>query len=146
MELVTELKLEIPFGFLYQQATKSAFDKLMRASFDGKTAYNIKKIYDSLDKNFKSVVAVYDAALKEFCELDADGKIIEPDGPGSFKVKDGQWEAWQAKVKEIMDQKFTIEKVTKIPLKELVENPSLQMSGVDYTALEPVLDGLDYTL
>lgn len=138
--------MEFTNSFLYQTQTQEAFSKLLGCDFDGKTAYNIKKIHEGLTQNFRKLGSQYDEALKLYCELDEKGNIIAPNGPGSFKIKDGQLEGWQAKVKEIMDAKFTIEKVSKIPLATLLEAPNLKLSSKDITALEPILDGLDFEL
>lgn len=138
--------MELPYSFLYNQQTKVAFDKLMGTDFDGKLAYNIKKMYDAFDKNFKQLQSQYSEALKVYSELDEKGNIIEPSGPGSFKIKDGQLEAWQKKVTEMMDLTFTIEKVTKVPMYAIVENPNLKLSSKDLAALEPIIDGLDFEI
>lgn len=134
--------MELSYGFLYQNSTKIAFNKLRTSDFDGKTSYNVKKIWEGLEKNFKLLSATYLDALKTYCELDEKGNVLY-DQNGDFKIKEGLQDSWIAKVEEIMSQKFTIEKVKKIPMTAIIENQNLRLSSQDIEALEPLLDGLD---
>lgn len=137
--------MEIKYEFLYDQEAKKALGKIFSADLHGDFLSSINKLQRHLEKNFKIMSSRYQSLVHEHAEKTEEGKIKEPHGPGSFKIKDDAMGEWTRAVTELMHETFTIDGFEKIHLGRLL-NSGVSLSSVDLQHLEPILSGLDLEL
>lgn len=137
--------MELPYSFLYSQNSQNSVNKILNTQFHGPLLKNINSLHRQCNKEFIKMKLEYIELLKGFVHLDDKGAIQEPDGPGSYKIKDGQVEACNKAIAQFMERKFQVRDFQKINLGQLL-NTGIQLSSVDIQNLEPILDGLDFKL
>lgn len=135
--------MELSYGFLYKQEVKSALEKLDSASFDGRTAYNIRRIIYECERNFKILQAEFRDLIKKYAVLNEKGEPVEPDERGNFKLRDGVMMDYQKEMIALMNKKFTLERCEQIAIDTIMDSKDLKLSSFDIGVLEPVISGLD---
>lgn len=140
---VIELKgLELEYKFLYNRNIKESLDKLFTASLHGKLLSQVVKLHKNVDKHFNILKKDYEELVKKYAELDDKGNLIEPDGPGSFKLKEDKLPEWPKAITEFMSRKFIIDKMRKINSDQLI-NSGINLTSSDIINLTPILDGVE---
>lgn len=134
--------LELEYRFLYNKHVKDALDKVFTAPLHGPVLSNVVKLHKAVESNFTKLKVQYEALVKEYAELDEKGAVIEPDGPGSFKIREDKLKDWPSAVQKFMTTKFVIEKGRKINAQMLI-NSGISLSSSDLINLSPILDGVE---
>lgn len=129
--------MKILYKSLNDPSLAEAFGKLGNTPMKPKPAYNISKIQNKLDSELKSLQKLYRDLVKRHAVLDEKGNIVEPQGPGSYKLKEESVEAFKKEQEELFGLFFEIEKIH--PLK-LVDLEGANLTPYEITALEPFLD------
>lgn len=137
--------LELEYKFLYNRNIKESLDKLFTAPLHGPLLSQVVKLHKAVDLNFTKLRKDYEALVKQYAEVDDKGNLVEPDGPGSFKLKEDKVKDWPQAVTNFMSQKFIIDRMKKIDRNQLL-NSGINLTSSDVINLEPVLYSVEDTL
>lgn len=137
--------MDLPYGFLYEQETKNSLDRIFNAKFHGDLLLNIHALQRSCNKNFSELQKLFRDLVKKHAELKEDGEPVEPQGPGTFKIKEDHLKEWNSEIAALMAKEFSLGKFKKVNINRLLST-GLQLSSIDIQNLEPILEGLDPVL
>lgn len=133
--------MELEYAFIYNKETKESLNKLFEAKLHGNMLKNINTLQRGLENHFRAMKKEFTETLKKFAEVNEKGDLIEPDGQGTFKIKEGEGMNWNKAVMELMSKKFKVN-CTKLNV-NLVYSNGISLSSLDLQNLEPILEGLE---
>lgn len=145
MNLVESPKLELCYSFLHNQENKEALSKLFSAKFDGATTYNVRKLKYQLEKNYTKMQKEFLEMVKLHAELDEKGDPKQAEGKpqGTFNILPDKIETWNKSIQELMEKKFSLDKVDRIHISQII-NSDIKLSSNEIQTLEPLLEGMDF--
>lgn len=134
------------FTMKYSEVTAPHFTHAMQfitqQNLPVKTAYNIKKITDELQKHKKHISQEYhDEITMEFSKKDAEGKILHPKDENGVEMKDQfeqdetRKEECSKKLEEFGNRTIEIPR-SKLDLESLGK---IELSAVHLSVLEPII-------
>lgn len=87
---------------------KSAIAKLSAASLPPKTAFQVKKLIQTLESDLKIFEETRNSIVMEFCLKDEEGNPVSA-GEGMVSLDMSRMEEWQPKINELMSLETTVE-------------------------------------
>lgn len=117
----------------------SAMAKLLRHQCNPKLAYQIKKMWDAIDKERNKVQADFQVMAEKFAKKDDNGKVIvTPEG--NIDIPEDQMPAFKEAEKTFGDTEVLIDR---FPLSWDNFGPDFKLSAAELSGLECVFEPLD---
>jgi hypothetical protein len=116
---------------LSSETFRSAVTKLSTASLPPKTAFQIKKLIQSLESDLKIFEETRNAIVNEYCLKDENGQPV-PAGEGMVTLDMTRVAEWQPKIDELMSLETTVE-LPKFSIEALGDK--VELSATDLFAL-----------
>jgi hypothetical protein len=116
---------------LSSDAFKSAVNKLSTASLPPKTAFQLKKLIQSLESDLKIFEETRNAIVTEYCLKDEKGQPVSA-GEGKVTLDMTRAAEWQPKLEELMSLETTVD-LPKFSIEALGDK--VELSATDLFAL-----------
>ncbi len=130
--------IEISYRQLVTTPIAPTMNKLTQLSvFDGKTAYRIHKINESLRNYYAKSLGEYEALGLQFGKKDETGAIIKNE-KGHHVPEDEKKDAYEVELENFLSTTFQIAQ-----MKLNIHALTARFSPQEIAAIEPLLDGLD---
>jgi len=127
--------IELSYHTLRNNDFISGMQKLATSTtLNTKVAYNVGRIMSKLQSAEKSGQETFSKLIRKYAEMDGD-KIVEPEGPGSYKIADEKVEEYRKELEEFLSIEIKIDR-NKIGLNDL---EGAGLSPVQVLALDPLL-------
>lgn len=134
--------MEVTQEFLINNNSALGLRKLSAASFDGKTAYDVKRICYYFDRYVKKLQQEMKAIAEKHAEKNEKGEPVLS-GPDSYKLKTDEIPQYQKAMEEVLAKKVDFVKCNKIHFSTIEDAFDLKLSANEIGALEPILDGVE---
>ncbi len=130
-----KLKTSEFMGFSFSQSIQ----KLSSHAFPVKTAYAVKKIVDSLQRQRNAISDDYLEIVKKYATKNPDGSIHRPkaEDPNGFDIPPELLDAYKAEEREFGEREFTLDR----PQLCLSDLEGLSLSAAELSQLEPLIAG-----